>query len=117
MSKKRQREFEQQLLHGMAGDPDELLSDFNIPSVQLDRSTNQWDASSYIQTQKNQKAILSSYRLTGNTPANLSAPSKMASRKHHITSLVGAAAAVELDLASKKASANFKHETKKKYGM
>jgi hypothetical protein len=45
------------------------------------------------------------------------APSRSAKAKHHISSLVGAAAAVELDLAAKKASSSAaRMETKAKYG-
>ena len=102
-SKKRQRELEQQLLHGNAdaSGAQELLNRLALPSVQLDRTTQpEWDAAAYMQDKQNQYAVLASYNVTGTGGA---APSRTANRKHHITALVGAAAQTEVDLVAKKA--------------
>lgn len=116
LSKKRQRELEHQLLHGSTSEQEALLSSLNVPVVELSRDS-EWDAASYVQGQQSQQAILAQYNLNGRGGVAFAAPSRSAKAKHHISSLVGAAAAVELDLAAKKASSSAaRMETKAKYG-
>ena len=117
LSKKRQRELEHQLLHGSSSEQEALLSSLNVPVVELNRDSEQWDAASYVQGQQSQQAILAQYNLNGRGGVAFAAPSRSAKAKHHISSLVGQAAAVELDLAAKKASSSAaRKETKAKYG-
>ena len=106
--KKREREIEQQLLNGNID-----AAARQVGGLKEVRNTPQWNAHEYTAQQQKEAEIARQFKVhvaPGESLAGkITMPSKVASRKHQITSLVAQAAKTELSMLDAR---GHKHKTK-----
>jgi hypothetical protein len=108
--KRKERELEMQIQSG------NLASLQDLPIQDIERPSDQWDATSYMDKQYREMQIMNEYTNNG-TMKSIVQPTKLQNRRHQLSSLALHAAETEIAMMEAKAQrGKSKSQTQSKYG-